>query len=302
VSVIGHLIGPEDLLLHDSLAHDSILGGARLAGARRRPFPHNDYQTLEKILREVRSSVRRVLIAVEGVYSMDGDITPLPEFITLRKRFGTLLFVDEAHSLGVLGRTGRGVGEHYGVDRRDVDIWMGTMSKTLASCGGYIAGSAALIEYLKYSVPGFIYSVGMSPANAAAALEALRILTAEPERAQTCQQRAAFFVRLCRERGIDTGDSDGSAVVPCIVGNSYACIRLAEGLLKRGIHVHPILYPAVAESEARLRFFVTAAHTEEQLRYTADALAEELARLALLPRKVEAADAVEEVPVSREVS
>jgi 7-keto-8-aminopelargonate synthetase-like enzyme len=280
-------LGPEDLVLHDSLAHDSIMGGAKLAGARRRPFPHNDFQAAERILREIRSSVRRVLIAVEGVYSMDGDITPLPEFIALRKKYGTLLFVDEAHSLGVLGASGRGVGEHYGVDRRDVDMWMGTMSKTLASCGGYIAGSAALIEYLKYTVPGFIYSVGMSPGNAAAALTALRILVAEPERARTCQERSAYFVRLCRDRGIDTGMSAQSAVVPCIVGNSYASIRLAEGLLKRGIHVHPIIYPAVSETEARLRFFVTAAHSEEQLRYTADALAEELTVLSLLPKKVQ---------------
>jgi 8-amino-7-oxononanoate synthase len=304
VSVIGHLLGPEDLVLHDSLAHDSILGGAKLAGARRRPFPHNDFQAAERILREIRSSVRRVLIAVEGVYSMDGDITPLPQFIALRKKYGTLLIVDEAHSLGVLGATGRGVGEHYGVDRRDVDMWMGTMSKTLASCGGYIAGSSVLIEYLKYTVPGFIYSVGMSPGNAAAALNALRILVAEPERARTCQERAATFVRLCRERGIDTGMSAQSAVVPCIVGNSYASIRLAEGLLKRGIHVHPIIYPAVSETEARLRFFVTAAHTEEQLRYTADALAEELAQLSLLPGKAAPAEIgdAEEVPAGREVS
>ncbi len=279
VSVIGHLLGPEDLVLHDALAHDSILGGARLAGSKRRSFPHNDHQALERILREVRSSVRRVLIAVEGVYSMDGDIGPLPEFIALKKKYGALLFVDEAHSLGVLGATGAGVGEHFGVDRRDVDLWMGTLSKTLASCGGYIAGSAALVEFLKYSVPGFIYSVGMSPTNAAAALAALRILKAEPERARTVQERARYFLRQCHERGIDTGDGVASAVVPCMVGNSYACIRLAEGLLKRGVHVFPIIYPAVQESLARLRFFVTAAHSEEQLRYTADALAEELAKV-----------------------
>jgi 8-amino-7-oxononanoate synthase len=301
VSVIGHLFGPEDLILHDSLAHDSILGGARLAGARRRPFPHNDHEALGRILREVRPSVRRVLIAVEGVYSMDGDITPLPPIIALKKKYGAMLFVDEAHSLGVLGRTGRGVGEHYGVDRRDVEIWMGTMSKTLASCGGYIAGSAVLTEYLKYTVPGFIYSVGMSPSNAAAALTALRILNAEPERARTCQDRARFFLRLCKDRGIDTGESDQSSVVPCIVGNSYAAIRLAEALLRRGIHVHPIIYPAVSETMARLRFFITAAHSEEQLRVTADALAEELTKLSLLPRAAEAESLEPAAPLPRGV-
>ncbi len=288
LSVIGQLMTPEDMVLHDSLAHDSILGGAKLAGAKRRPFPHNDVQGLERILKEVRSSVRRVLIAIEGVYSMDGDISPLPEIIAVKKKYGALLFVDEAHSLGVLGKTGRGVGEHYDVDRRDVDLWMGTMSKTLASCGGYIGGSSVLIEYLKYSVPGFIYSVGMTPANAAAALTALRILVEEPDRARTCQDRSRYFSRLLRDRGIDVGPSMETAVVPCLVGNSYACIRLGEALLRRGIHVHPIIYPAVAESLARLRFFVTAAHTEEQLRTTADAMADELANLKILPRRGEA--------------
>ncbi len=283
VAVIGHLLGAEDLVVHDSLAHDSILGGARLAGARRRPFAHNDPGALDKILREVRSSVRRVLIAVEGVYSMDGDITPLPEIIALKKKYGALLLVDEAHSLGVLGRTGRGVGEHFNVDRRDVDIWMGTMSKTLASCGGYVSGSAALIEYLKFTTPGFIYSVGITPANAAAALTALRLLEAEPERTRACQDRARTFLRLCRDAGVNTGDSHDSAVVPCIVGNSYASLKLAESLLGRGIHVQPILYPAVPEEMARLRFFVTAAHTEDQLRFTARVLAEELGKLGLLP-------------------
>jgi 7-keto-8-aminopelargonate synthetase-like enzyme len=146
-------------------------------------------------------------------------------------------------------------------------------------------------------VPGFIYSVGMTPANAAAALTALRILEAEPERARTCQERARFFLRLCRDRGIDTGDSDQSSVVPCIVGNSYASIRLAEALLRRGIHVHPIIYPAVQETMARLRFFVTAAHTEEQLRVTADALADELTKLSLLPTAVESSDG--DVPLPR---
>ncbi len=283
VSVVGHIVGTEDLVLHDSLAHDSILGGARLAGARRRPFPHNDVRALESILREVRSSVRRVLIAIEGVYSMDGDISPLPEIIALKKKYGALLLVDEAHSLGVLGKTGRGLGEHFNVDRRDVDLWMGTMSKTLASCGGYIAGSAALIEFLKYTTPGFIYSVGMTPANAAAALCAIQILETEPERAVTCRDRSRYLVQACRARGIDTGPSEGSAVIPCIVGNSYAGIRLAEGLLGRGIHVHPIVYPAVADNLSRLRFFVTAAHTEEQLLYTADCLVEEMDKLGISP-------------------
>jgi 8-amino-7-oxononanoate synthase len=279
VSVIGHLFGPQDLVIHDSLAHDSILGGIKLAGAKRRPFPHNDVNALEQILQQFRSTARRVLIAVEGVYSMDGDIAPLDKIIELKRRHDALLLVDEAHSLGVLGKTGGGVGEHFGVDRRDVELWMGTLSKSLASCGGYIAGSSAMVQYLKYSNPGFIYSVGTSPANAAAALSALRKMRAHPELVAQLQERCRTFLTMCRERGINTGFSEDTAVIPCIVGNSLDCLRLSEALAARSINVQPILYPAVEEHLTRLRFFVTARHTDEQLRTTADAVAEELAAI-----------------------
>jgi len=173
VTTIGHLLGPSDLILHDILAHNSIIQGAALSGATRRAFVHNDWQALDALLSDVRHSYRRVLIAIEGVYSMDGDFPELPRFVELREKHKTLLLVDEAHSLGTMGATGRGIGEHWSVERADVDLWMGTLSKSLASCGGYIAGSAELVEYLKYTAPGFVYSVGLSPPNAAAALAAL---------------------------------------------------------------------------------------------------------------------------------
>ena len=278
VTTIGHLIGDGDLILHDSLAHDCILGGAKLSGAKRRPFPHNDWQNLEKQLQQLRPHYRRVLIAVEGVYSMDGDICPLPKFIELKKKYGALLLVDEAHSIGVLGETGRGVGEHFQVNRGDVDLWMGTMSKSMASCGGYVAGSKALVQYLKYTAPGFIFSVGISPANAAAALEALKQLRAHPEKVQRLHERARLFLKLAREKGIDTGYSEGSAVVPAILGNSLHALQVSDALKQRGINVQPILYPAVEETAARLRFFCTATHTEQQIRETIEVLAEEIAR------------------------
>jgi 8-amino-7-oxononanoate synthase len=280
VSTIGCLLGPEDLVAHDSFAHDSILAGIRLAGAKRRPFPHNDADALEEILRQSRHTARRVLIAVEGVYSMDGDIAPLARIVEIKQRHHALLLVDEAHSLGVLGRTGRGVGEHAGVNRADVDLWMGTLSKSLASCGGYIAGSALLVRYLKYSNPGFVYSVGISPANAAASLAALRIMRAHPELVTTLHERSRFFLERSRALGINTGRSSESAVVPCIVGNSMHCLQLAQALRQRAINVQPILYPAVEESQARLRFFVTARHSEQQLAAAAEAVAEELAAIA----------------------
>jgi 8-amino-7-oxononanoate synthase len=279
VTTIGHLLGPGDLILHDALAHDCIMGGAKLSGAKRRPFPHNDWQALDKQLAQLRPHYKRVLIAVEGVYSMDGDITPLPRFIELKKKYGCLLLVDEAHSIGVLGNTGRGVGEHHGVDRRDVDLWMGTFSKSFASCGGYVAGTKVLVQYLKYTVPGFVYSVGMSPANAAAALEACRQIQLHPEKVSRLHERARLFLKLAREKGLDTGMSDGSAVVPAIIGNSLHSLQLSEQLRQRGINVQPIMYPAVEENAARLRFFITATHTEQQIRETVQALAEELAKV-----------------------
>ncbi len=279
VTVIGHLMGDGDLILHDSLAHDCIMGGAKLSGAKRRPFPHNDVAALEKQLEQLRPHYKRVLIAVEGVYSMDGDISPLPEYIRLKKKYGALLLVDEAHSIGVLGARGRGVGEHYGVVRSDVDLWMGTMSKSLASCGGYVAGSKTLIQYLKYTTPGFVFSVGITPANAAAGLESLKQLQQHPEKVQRLHERARLFLQLAREKGIDTGMAGGSAVVPAIVGNSLHSLQLSEALRQRGINVQPILYPAVEETAARLRFFVTATHTEQQIRETIEVLAEELAKI-----------------------
>jgi 8-amino-7-oxononanoate synthase len=279
VSVVGHICGPGDLVIHDSLAHDSILAGAKLSGAGRRAFPHNDWEALDRTLTLVRPNVKRVLIAIEGTYSMDGDIPPLDKIIEVKKRHKAMLLVDEAHSLGVLGRTGRGVGEHFNVNRSDVELWMGTLSKSVASCGGYIAGSKAMVEYLKYTVGGFVFSVGISPPNAASALAALRKLEAHPELVTRLHERARFFLELCRERGINTGLSEGSAVVPCIVGNSWDCLQLAQALGRRGINVQPILYPAVEEHLARLRFFITSRHSEEQLRITADAVAEELALL-----------------------
>jgi 8-amino-7-oxononanoate synthase len=286
VSVIGHLVGPDDLIVHDALAHDSILQGCRLSGASRQPFPHQDIDALDALLQQIRDRYRRVLIVVEGVYSMDGDICDLPALIALKKRYGALLMVDEAHSIGVLGARGGGVGEHFGVDRGDVDVWMGTLSKSLASCGGYVAGRHELIEYFRYTLPGFIFSAGMSPPNAAAALAALHVLREEPQRVAVLHERAATFLRLARQAGVDVGTSAGTPVIPCITGDSVQALRLADTLLKNGVSVNPILYPAVKERLARLRFFVTAEHSTPDIEATVDLLARALdqARPATVPQ------------------
>jgi 8-amino-7-oxononanoate synthase len=265
VSTISHLFATDDVILCDALMHNSAVQGAEFSGARRLTFPHNDWRTLDTMLQRVRGRHRRALIVLEGVYSADGDVPDLRRFIEVKERHGALLMVDEAHSLGVLGATGRGIAEHAGVDPTAVDIWMGTLSKSLASCGGYIAGASALVEYLKYTAPGFLYSVGIPPSNAAAALAALRKLIAEPERVAALRQRAAHFLRRCREAGLDTGASTGTPVIPVIVGDSLRAAKLSAMLLSAGVNVQPMVAPAVPNDRARLRFFVASTHTEAEI-------------------------------------
>lgn len=268
VSTIGYLFGPRDLILHDELIHNSVLQGIQLSGARRLPFPHNDWRALDEILRAQRGQFERVLVVIEGIYSMDGDYPDLPRYVEIKRRHQAFLMVDEAHSLGVMGPHGQGIREHFGLAGQDVDIWMGTLSKTLAGCGGYIAGETALVEHLKFLAPGFLYSVGMPPSVAAAALAALRRMHEVPGRVAALQARGQAFLAGARELGLDTGHSAGLAVIPVIVGSSAKAARLAASLFERGIHVQPILYPAVPEKSARLRFFVSCLHTEEDLERT----------------------------------
>lgn len=274
VFTIATLFGPKDLIIHDSLIHNSVLEGIRLAGSTRRSFPHNDTQALDAILAEIRGQFERALIVVEGHYSMDGDLPDLPALIDLKRRYGCFLMVDEAHSLGVIGATGKGSHEQYGVRGKDVDIWMGTLSKTLAGCGGYIAGERALVELLKYNAPGFVYSVGISPPLAAASLAALKIVQKEPERVARLHENAQRFLTLARAAGFDTGSSQGFAIVPIITGSSLKAARLSNQLFERGINVQPIVYPAVEEKAARLRFFLSSLHTEAQIKQTVQMLKE----------------------------
>ncbi|WP_330327971.1 aminotransferase class I/II-fold pyridoxal phosphate-dependent enzyme [Streptomyces pseudovenezuelae] len=280
VTVIGHLMGPQDLILHDALAHDSIIQGCRQSGAARQPFPHNDLVALDRILGHVRDNYRRVLIVVEGVYSMDGDTADLPALIAVKQRHDALLMVDEAHSIGVMGKTGGGMAQFSGVNPDDVDVWMGTLSKSLASCGGYVAGRHELIEHFRYTLPGFVFSAGLPPASTAAALTALRLLREQPERITRLHDNSALFLRLAAEAGVDVGTSEGTPVVPAITGDSQKALRLADRLYARGVSANPILHPAVEERLARLRFFITSEHTEEQITTAVNILGEELAELS----------------------
>ncbi len=278
-TVIGHLLGPGDLILHDALSHNSIVQGSILSGARRRPFPHNDWQAADELLTELRHEYRRVLMVIEGAYSMDGDIPDLPGFIRVKKRHKALLMVDEAHSFGVLGPHGRGINEYFGVDPQDVDIIMATISKSMGNCGGLIAGCKELVEYLKYTVPGFVFSIGLPPGPAGGALAALRLLQAEPQRVAQLHENAELFLALAKERGLNTGLSKDTPVIPVILGNSIHALQLSKAMFQRGVNVMPILHPAVEESAARLRFFITSLHTEQQIRYAVDVMTEALEKI-----------------------
>ncbi|MBD8892833.1 aminotransferase class I/II-fold pyridoxal phosphate-dependent enzyme [Roseibium litorale] len=279
VTTIGHLMNKGDLILTDSLVHNSIAEGARLSGATRINFPHDDLDALERLLAENRHKFENVLIAVEGLYSMDGDFPDLKRIVRLKQNYDAWLLVDEAHSIGVLGARGHGIAEHFGIDPAEVEIWMGTLSKTFSSCGGYIAGSKVLCDYLRVTAPGFVFSVGLSPALTAAAIKSAEVMEREPERVAKLQANGQLFLKLAREAGLDTGPSAGYSVVPVIVGDSVNAAILSNTLLKRGINALPIIFPAVAEKSARIRFFITSEHTDEQIRRAVGITAEELAKL-----------------------
>ena len=279
VTTIGYLFGAKDLILHDEFIHNSALQGIQLSGARRLSFPHNDWQALDRILTEQRRHFERVLIVLEGIYSMDGDFPELPRFVEVKRRHCAFLMIDEAHSFGVMGKNGLGIREHFGLSGNDVDIWMGTLSKSLAGCGGYVAGESALVEHLKFLAPGFLYSVGMPPPVAASSLAALQCMQNEPERVLQLVGRGQQFLEEAKAAGINIGNSAGLAVVPAIIGSSLSTARVSAAMFERGINVQPILYPAVPEKSARLRFFISCLHTPEQIHETVDALAQEIRRI-----------------------
>ena len=273
------MFGNKDLIVYDSLIHNSIFEGSSSSGAKILSFPHNNWEALDKLLATQRSNFQQVLIVIEGIYSVDGDIPDLLKFIEVKKRHKVFLMIDEAHSIGVLGKQGHGISEYYQINPNDVDIWMGTLSKAFASCGGYIAGSSALIEYLKYTAPGFVYSAGMSPPNTAAALAAIQTLKAQPERLVKLHKVAKLFLELAQKHQLDTGFSQNTPIIPIIIGDSLKCIKLSQALFKHGINVQPMIYPSVPENMARLRFFITSKHTEKQIRLTIDAITKELKKI-----------------------
>ncbi|NDK33932.1 aminotransferase class I/II-fold pyridoxal phosphate-dependent enzyme [Rhodovulum sulfidophilum] len=263
LAAIRTLTGPGDVVLVDSFAHNSVFEGLRASGADHVSLPHNDSAWLEDWLSRNRERYDRVLIVVEGLYSMDGDIPDLAALVRIKDRFEAWLMVDEAHSVGVLGATGRGLCEEAGIAPGQVDLLMGTLSKTFCSCGGFLAGSEAAIEILRHSAPGFVYSVGLSVPNTAAALTALEILEADPERVARLKARSARFLAASEAEGLDCGLGQGFAVAPLIVGDSLKATLASNRVFEDGFQAFPIIAPAVPNQKARLRFFINADHSED---------------------------------------
>jgi 7-keto-8-aminopelargonate synthetase-like enzyme len=230
------------------------------------------------LLSENRKQHRKTVILVEGAYSMDGDLVDLPALIELKKEFGAWLMIDEAHSCGTVGATGRGVCEHFGVPTSEVELIVGTLSKSFASCGGFLAGSRELIELLHHFCPGLLlYSTGISPANTAAALAAVEIAKAEPERVQRLQHNARTFKRLAEAEGLDCRTSvPGVPIVPLMIDDDKA-LHLMSSLLEQRFISHAVMHPVVPREAARLRCFISADHTEEMMARMLRLIANEIA-------------------------
>ena len=263
VSSIAALVGRHDTVICDKLDHASIVDGCLLSGAKFVRFPHNDMAQLEKRLKDPSYPGQRLVI-VDGVYSMDGDIVNLPDVSRLCREHGATLMVDEAHSVGVLGATGHGIEEHFGLPSDAVDIKMGTLSKAIPSIGGYIAGSAKLCDFLSHQARGFIYSGALPPASVAASLAAFQVLEDEPERVQQLHDNAAYFASGLRAAGFDFHDSP-TAIFPIMCWDDWQAWKLARSCQRHGVYVQAIPHPIVPLGQARLRAAVTATHTKEEL-------------------------------------
>jgi len=272
-TVIAHILGSRDLLIVDELSHNSILAGAAGSKASKMVFRHNDLAHLEEIMRAERGKYRNCLIVVEGLYSMDGDVPDLPNLLELKERHGCWLLVDEAHSLGVLGDTGRGVSEYFGTDPQRIDLVIGTLSKALVTCGGFVVGGRVVMDWFRYTLPGFVFSVGLPSPVAAGAHEALRILRAEPERVARLRANSEHAVAKAREVGLDPGPAIARGVIPLLFEDNQATVAAATVMLAAGYYCPPIVQVGVPRDQPRLRMFLSAAHTPDQITGALDAAA-----------------------------
>jgi len=279
LGTISALVGRSDVVILDKDDHASIVDGARLGWGEVKRFRHNDFADLERILASLPDKAGR-LVVVDGLYSMGGDIVPLPELVPVCKKYGARLMVDDAHALGVLGG-GRGTAAHFGMTE-DVDLIMSTFSKSFASLGGFVAGDEPVIHYIKHNARALIFSASIPPANAAAALAALRILREEPERVQRLAQIAEKMRNGYRQLGFNIGNST-TPVIPIIIGDDTKVLLFWKALFEKGVFVNPVLSPAVPQGMQLLRTSYMATHTDEQLDRVLEIFAETGRELGVIP-------------------
>jgi glycine C-acetyltransferase len=260
---VSAILGPDDHIISDELNHASIIDGCRLSKAKIHVFPHKDASAAGRILQELASVSGRKLLITDGVFSMEGDIGPLPSLVEVAERYGAIMMVDDAHASGVLGRAGRGTVDHFNLHGR-VHIQVGTLSKAIGVLGGYVCGSRDLIEFLYHRARPFLFSTSHPPAVSAACLAAFDVLEQEPERIQSLWDNTKYFKQNLISAGFDTGKSE-TPITPIMVGDAKTAHHLSASLFEEGVLATGIGFPTVPEGKARVRTIVTATHTREQL-------------------------------------
>ena len=278
---VSAILGPEDHIVSDELNHASIIDGCRLSKAKIHIFRHRDAAHAAEILEGLKDQPGRKLLITDGVFSMDGDIGPLPELVGIAEKYGAIMMVDDAHASGVLGRNGRGTVDHFGVHGR-VHIQVGTLSKAIGVLGGYVCGSRDLIEYLYHRARPFLFSTSHPPAVTAACMAAFELLEQEPERIERLWDNTRYFKAALRDQGFDTGASE-TPITPIMVGEAATAHRFSAALFEEGLWATGIGFPTVPRGKARVRTIVTAAHTREQLDRAVEILARVARRMGILP-------------------
>ncbi len=265
---VSGVLGREDVIVSDGLNHASIIDGARLSRATIKVFPHKNVDAARKILKELPAGQRKLLIT-DGVFSMDGDLAPLPALCDLAEEFGCIMMVDDAHASGVFGKNGRGTVDHFGMHGR-VDLQVGTLSKAIGALGGYVAGSRTLIEFLYHRARPFLFSTSHPPSVAATCIAALEVLQGEPQLIERLWENTRFFQQGLRQLGFNTGISE-SPITPVIAGAGALAMKLSDRLFQEGVFAQGIAFPTVARDRARVRTIVTATHTRDELQFALDA-------------------------------
>ncbi len=272
VASIASLLGRHDIVITDKLCHASIVDGCLLAQAKFQRFKHNDLKDLEnQLIRAEKDGCKGKLVIVDAVYSMDGDVCPLPETLEICNKYDAWLMVDEAHSLGVLGETGRGLAEYFGMDPREIHLYSGSLSKTIPAVGGYVAGDKKTINYFRHNARGFVFSAALPPAAVAAAIKSFEIIDTERWRLKQVRENIDYFIKNLNQMGFDTLNTQ-SCVIPIIIGQEEPTLQLTGLLHRDGMFVSPILPPAVPVNTCRLRANVIASHTKEDLDFALNLL------------------------------